>query len=303
MPDFNLRQLEVFCKVVELASFTRAAGAVHLAQATVSERIATLERDVGARLLDRLGRRVEPTPVGRRLYARAREILLLQRDIQTDLEALLGVEAGALTVGASTIPAEYLLPRALARFRGELPAVRVRVLVADTDGVLAQVAAGELELGVVGAEPEGEHLRSSPLWDDELVLAVPSDHRLAGQDVVGLEALASEPFVLREPGSGTRRALERALAAAGHDGTEALDVVAELGSTAAVKQGILHGLGVSVLSARAVELELAAGAIATLGIEGLELGRRFHLVSDPRRTASPLGERFAAFLLGAACTG
>lgn len=296
--DFDLRQLEVFCAVVEQGSFTRAAGEVHLAQASVSERIATLERAVGAKLLDRLGRTVTPTVVGQRLYERAVELLRHKQAIRHELEDLLGLEQGTLVIGASTIPGDTILPAEIARFRGEHPHVLVRVRGGDSASVVELVAAGEVELGFVGVRSEHDHLTCVPLWDDELVLAVPARHRWAGRESIGPSQLAGEPFVTREPGSGTRRTMERALREARVEGDLPLTVVAELGSTAAIKQAVLQGLGISVLSRRALRVELDAGLIHCLRIDGIDARRHIYLVHDERRARSPLGQRFQAFIQG-----
>jgi len=296
--DFDLRQLEVFCRVVERGSFTRAAEDVHLAQASVSERIANLERAVGTRLLDRLGRRVEPTVVGRRLYERAVELLERKQALCFELEELLGVERGELVIGASTIPGETILPAELARFRELHPDVLVRVRGGDTARVAELVSRGEVEVGFVGSRVDGDDLEYQPIWEDEIVLAVPGGHRWAGREAVRLDELRAEPFVMREPGSGTRRTIERAIREAGGDAGSGLDLVAELGSTAAIKQAVLEGLGISLLSRRALHVELEAGRIHVLRLEDLPLHRHVYLVHDPRRARSPLCDRFVAFLTG-----
>jgi DNA-binding transcriptional LysR family regulator len=294
--DFDLRQLEIFCKVVEIGSFTGAAAEVHLAQASVSERIANLERAVGARLLDRLGRRAVPTAVGQRLYERSVELLASKREICLELEELLGVERGTLLVGASTIPGEYILPGRVARFRERFPGVLVRVLAGDSAEVAEMVERGEVEAGFVGSTAARENLRFEAIWDDQLVLAVPAGHPLARREKVGLDRLGEEPFVIREPGSGTRQTVERALGDSAAGRELALDVVAELGSTAAVKQAVIRGLGLSILSRRALEIEIRAGLIRALRIPELSLERHVYLVLDERRTRSPLCARFVEFL-------
>lgn len=296
--DFDLRQLEIFCKVVELGSFTRAAGEVHLAQASVSERIGNLERAVGARLLDRLGRTVEPTAVGRRLYERAVALLQHKQAICLELEELLGVQQGTLAIGASTIPAETILPGVIARFRQLHPDVLIRLRGGGSSAVADRVVRGDVEIGFVGTRTDHESLRFRPIWDDELVLAVPAGHRWAGRASIRLADLEGEPFVQREPGSGTRLTLERAIREAQVEGDLPLTVVAELGSTAAIKQAVLQGLGVSVVSRRALQVETDAGLIHAVGIDGIVAERRFYLVHDERRSRSPLCLRFEAFVAG-----
>ena len=165
--DFDFRQLEIFCHVVEQRSFTRAARAVHLSQASVSERIASLERTVGVRLLDRLGREVVPTAVGRRLFAGATALLDGRRELQRDLEGLTGIERGALELGASTIPGEYLLPATIARFRQRYPDVVFRVAIAATDGIIDRVArANDVRAGDLDGDGDADLAVAQFGYDD-----------------------------------------------------------------------------------------------------------------------------------------
>ncbi len=287
MADYELRDLEIFCGVVEHQGFTRAARALRLSQAAVSERVARLEDAVGARLLDRLGRRVEPTALGRVLHERARALLTQRDALDQELSAARGLVRGRVVLGASTIPGEYLLPAAVARFRAAHPEARVEVRIADSAEVATRVLAGDHELGVVGAPPRSAHLEAVPLWRDELVLVLPPGHPLARKrKPVEPRALTAEPLLVREPGSGTRALTEEAFVQAGVD-PDTLSVVAELGSTAAVKEGVLQGLGLAVLSARAVSREREAGLLATARLAA-PLERRFQLLRDRRRDPSPL---------------
>ncbi len=281
--DLDLRQLRTFCRVVELQSFSRAAASMELAQATVSERVARLEGAVGARLLDRLGRRVEPTPLGRLLYARGQELLGLHDRTRAEVEDLLGRRSGPLALCASTIPGEYILPSLIARFRDEHPGVRVSLSIADSAAVLEQVAEGRAELGIVGSRAPDKRFESHPLWRDELVVAVGRGHplhRRKGEEITVAE-LRDLSIISREDGSGTRRAVEEQL---GRD----FRVVATLGSSTAVKEGVKAGLGAAFISRRAVSSEQEAGSVRALTLRGVELSRTIHLARDRRRTLSPL---------------
>ncbi|MFQ5351555.1 MAG: selenium metabolism-associated LysR family transcriptional regulator [Candidatus Binatia bacterium] len=295
--DFDLRQLEILCAVVEHRSFSKAAAAVDLAQASVSQRIATLERDVGSKLLDRFGRQVVPTKIGQRLYERAVELLEAKRDIRVELEGLLGVMHGTVFVGASTIPGEFILPGILARFRGHCPDIVVHSSIADTDEILVRTAAGSVEIGVVGSKRKTPNLKYRELWKDELVVAVPAGHSWAKKRSVRPEALREQPFISREPGSGTRAVVEGHLAGVLSGGLDDLRVVAELGSTSAVKEGVKGGLGVSILSLRALETELRAGILSAVKIQGIVMKRSFYLVHDRRRTRSPICRALSDFLI------
>jgi DNA-binding transcriptional LysR family regulator len=295
--DFDLRQLEIFRNVVELGSFSKAADAVFLAQASVSERIANLENMVGTKLLDRLGRKVTPTRAGEFLYKHAILLLEMKRTACLELQEFLGLKHGQISIGGSTIPGNYILPKLMGEFRKTYPSISVSLLIADTVKIEQQVMAGELELGVIGSRSPQKAIRNYNLWQDELVLAVPPSHRWAERSEIDPEELMGEPFILRETGSGTLKILEEYLKGSKIKGTDGLNAAARLGTSTAVKEGIKAGLGVSILSSRAIETEVETGVIRTLRIKNLNLSRSFYLIHDKRRTASPLCRAMIDFLL------
>ncbi|MBW1785702.1 MAG: LysR family transcriptional regulator [Deltaproteobacteria bacterium] len=295
--DFDLRQLEIFCRVVELESFSKAAKAVFLAQASVSERIATLENLVGARLLDRLGREVVPTKAGELLYKHAVLLMDMKETARLEMQEFLGVERGAVQLGCSTIPGEYILPRVLVDFLQRHPSILVNLTVFDSAGIESMLLAGEIELGIVGSKSADANLLFNELWEDELVVAVRSDHRWAGKKTVTLKEIAEEPFILREQGSGTQNILEAYLRKKNPAGLGSLKPVARLGTSSAVKEGIKAGLGISVISSRAIDTELSIGLLKAIRIKGTVMRRRFYLIRDKRRISSPLSSAMIAFLL------
>jgi len=294
--DFDLRQLEAFCKVVELGGFSRGARALNLAQASVSERIANLESAVDARLLDRLGRVVVPTRAGELLYRKAVDLLERKRNVGLEMEAFLGRRKGTVRIGGSTIPGNYILPGIVVEFREEYPGIVVDVTVGDSDRITGMVAEGELELGFVGATGNRPGLEYTRLWDDELVLVVPESHPWSRRERVEMRELPAEPLLLREPGSGTQQSLLAGLEEFLDGGTESLNVVCILGSSDAVKEGVKCGLGVAFISSRAVRTEVDAGLLKTVEMEGLRFRRHFHLVNDPRRARSPLCQALVDFV-------
>jgi len=295
--DFDFRQLEVFCKVLELGSFSKAAEEVCLAQASVSERIANLERMVGTRLLDRLGRKVVPTQAGERLYRSALPLLGMKRTVCQEMEAFLGVQSGEIHLGGSTIPGEYLLPAVLGRFRHLYPRISVRVEISDTGKIHEGVLNGVFEMGIVGSRSSDHRLLHHPLWEDELVLAIRSNHPWADRTTVRWEDLSQEPFILREKGSGTQESLQDHLRRIGSAEIEHLRVAATLGTSTAVKEGVKAGLGVAFLSLRAMETEIQHGVLRVLRLENMPLKRVFFMIQDRRRTASPLCRAMASFLI------
>ena len=301
--DFDLRQLEVFSKVVELGSISRAGQAVGLAQASVSERMSNLEQSIGTPLLDRLGRRIVPTKAGKLLYEHAQAHLALKRSTCQALEEFMGLRRGEVALGGSTIPGEYILPQVMAEFRRKHGAVVVRLNVEDSGRVCERVLAGQDELGVVGWASQQPNLGFTELWTDELVLVAPAGHHWAGGKPVGLEELAREPFIQREGGSGTRAKLQADLEALCGYGCERFNVVAQLGSSTAVKEAIKHGLGVSILSKRAVAGDLEAGSLVQVPLAGMGFPRMFYLVRDERRTLSPMAALLMQFILESAGHG
>ena len=205
----DLRQLEVFAGVYELRSFSRTASALRLTQSTVSEHVRLLEEELGTRLFDRLSRETVPTRAGDLLYGYARQMLPLRTEARQALDQFLGQVTGTLLVGASTIPGEYVLPAVIGRFRERHPRVAITLQISDTRGIVQAVLDGQVDVGVVGADPGNRALESRALMPDELVLVVPPGHRWNGRDEVTLDELRTEPLIVREPGSGSRQALER----------------------------------------------------------------------------------------------
>lgn len=292
----DLRQLEVFAQVVETRSFSRAAQALRLTQSTVSEHVRLLEDEVGTRLFDRLGRETVPTRAGELLYGYARRLLALRVEAQQAVDQFLGRVSGVLTVGASTIPGEYVLPPLIGAFREKFPQVSITLQIGDSRMIADAVLEGRVELGVVGARPEHRNLEATELMPDELVVVVPPGHSWFGRDRVTLEELKTEPLIVREPGSGSREALERALDEAG-PGLAGLRVIAEMGSTSAVKQGVKAGVGISIISKRAVEEECRHGLLWCVKIKDLRFTRHFYIVNHAGRSRSPLCQAFLDFLL------
>jgi DNA-binding transcriptional LysR family regulator len=295
--DFNLRELEIFSKVVELESFSRAAEVVFLVQASVSERIASLEKKIGVPLLDRLGRKVVPTAAGELLYKHAILFLEMKETAQLEIERFLGLKHGEISMGGSTIPGEYILPDLIGKFNRQHPHLAVKLSIADSSEIEKRVLAGKLEMGVIGSKSQQANLLCLKLWKDELVLAVPAQHRWARRKTVSLQELCEAPFILREEGSGTLKILDNYLRKSVNNGSNSLNVTARFGSSTAVKEGIKAGLGVSILSARAIDTDVRAGLLKSLKVRGLTMSRTFFLIRNRLRTASPSCQAMLDFLM------
>ena len=287
----DLWQLHIFRTVVECKSFSRAAGIVHISQPTISSHIKELETHFGCALIDRLPKEAVPTQAGRLLYTYARRLLSLREEAEAAMAQHQGLLRGSLVVGGSTIPGTYLLPRVLGAFKSRYPGVRLALSIKDTAAIVSGVLEGTLELGVVGAAAREKHILQEKLVEDEMRLIVSSRHPWAGKERISLEALSGEPFIVREPGSGTLKSLEEELKRLGR-GTGDFNVVAEMGSTEAVREGIKNGVGVSILSTLAVAEDLETGALCALSVGGLSLRRAFFLTRHRQRSLSPLAAAF-----------
>jgi len=291
----DLWQLHIFCRVVDCKSFSKAAEAVHLSQPTVSSHVKDLEDHFGCLLIDRLSKEAAPTQAGRLLYGYARRMLALRDEAETALAQHQGRMRGHLAIGGSTIPGGYLLPRVIGKFKVQYPQIRPSLIIADTQRIIAGVVEGAIELGVVGAESRDKNILQERLIDDHMRLIVTADHPWGTLKKILLDRLLSEPFIVRERGSGTLISIHERLKQQGRS-VEELNIVAEMGSTEAVRQGIKDGIGVSILSTLAVSEDLESGALKALSVEGLNLTRGLYLTRHRQRSLSPLAQAFMEFL-------
>lgn len=292
----GMKHLETFCKVAELGSFSRAGEAVYLTQPTVSGHIASLEQTMGLKLFDRLGRRVALTNGGRVFYRYAKEILRLRDEALNAIYEFSHSIKGRITIGGSTIPGEYFLPKVMGSFRGEAPGISINLVIADSQEIVDRLLAGEIEMGVVGMRFEGERVDAYPLFHDRVIIIASSQHPLAFKKEVSWEELRAAPLLIRERGSGTRKAFERYVAAAGYR-LDDFSIIGEVGSSTAVKEGVKGGMGLGIISDLAVQEEIEGGRVKEVRVRGQgTLERDFFAVVPKGRDLSPLGRRFLEFL-------
>ncbi len=291
----DLRRLEVFCKVVENKSFSRAAEEVYLSQPTVSEHIRLLEQFFGEKLVDRLGKTVLPTQAGLILYEYAKEILMLKEKAIAAVRDFKGEVSGKLKMGCSTIPGTFIIPYFIGDFVKKYPGAEINLHTGDSRNIVNDVASGKLELGVVGAIFTNKRVSFEKILNDELVLAVYPEHELLQKGCLKLKELKKYRYINREYGSGTRKFVERYLKEHGIDPAE-LDVVLEVGSTEAVRHAIKAKIGVSILSRRAVEDDVNCGCLKIVPFENLKMERFFYLVQDNNRTRSTVCNAFVSEL-------
>ena len=294
--DLDLKKLEVFYWVAELRSFSLAADRLSLRQPTVSAHVREMEDKLGSKILNRVGGKVVPTALGHMLFERARALLALKRETMAALSQFHGKLKGELHIGGSNIPGEYILPAKLGAFIQKYPEVKPLLRIGDSAGIMAAVLGGEVELGFVGFKGGDGRLSFQKIWKDEMVLTVPKGHPWSRLKAVNLEELRKARFISREGGSGTLRSFRKLLAKKGHDPEKLLHVVMELGSTEAVKEALIAGYGLSILSRTSVQREIRDGFLKEVPIRGLKLERDFYQVFHRQRPLSPVSQAFVHFL-------
>lgn len=289
----SLRQVEIFEAVARTLSYTRAAEELHLTQPAVFTQIKQLEDSVGLQLLERIGKRLYLTDAGREVLATCRDMLEGLERLEMRLADLQGLKKGKLRIAIVTT-AKYLIPRLLGEFCTRYPGIEAALTVTNREKLLARLAENADDLVVLGVPPEHLDVVARPIADNPLVVVARHDHPLVGKKYIPLRRLADEPFILREPGSGTRLAIERHFA----EHNLKLRVRMELGSNEAIKQAIVGGLGVSILSSHTLSLEGERGLLQTLDVKGFPLMRQWYVAYPAGKHLSVAAEAFLSHVLG-----
>ncbi|QCB46450.1 LysR family transcriptional regulator [Hydrogenophaga sp. PAMC20947] len=269
----TLHQLRIFHAVAQHNSFARAAEALHLSPPTLSLQVKQLSETIGQPLFEQLGKKIFLTAAGATLARACADIEIRMERLSQDLSALQGVERGTFKLAILTT-VKYTVPKLLGGFCAAHPGIEVAMVVGNRENLLQRLANNQDDLYIMGQPPDHMDLVSEPFADNPLVLVAPPDHPLAGKKRIAPKRLASEPFIMREPGSGTRLTAERFFAEHGI----ALKNRLEVGSNEAIKQTVAGGLGLAVLSATTVVSELALGELVQLDVQGFPLIRRWHVV-------------------------
>jgi DNA-binding transcriptional LysR family regulator len=288
----ELRHLEIFCKVVEHGSFSKAAVALSLTQPTVSIHLKALEDSVGTRLLDRLGRSITPTRAGEILYKYAKEIVRYKAEAEGALNEFSGSMRGPLTVGASNIPGEYILPSYISRFKERFPEIVPAIRIGDSQSIYNLVLEAGVDVGVVGFEIKDRNIVSRKFLDDELFLVASAKFK---RDEVSTEDLKTLPLLLRETGSGSTATVLDSLTASGIDTTD-LNLVGDMGSTRALIEAVKSGMGLAFISGRAVNDDIKHGTLKQVNVNGIVLKRKFDIITHRLRADSPICKAFIEFL-------
>jgi DNA-binding transcriptional LysR family regulator len=295
--SFDLRQLRALNAISKYGGFSSAAREINLTQPTLSTHIRNLEAQLGVRLFDRLGRNVILTPAGKVFADYARRITdLCDQSVQA-VQAFLGEMKGEVILEASTVPGEYLLPRWLGSFTKMYPEIKITLTISDSTTVKERVSLGEIPMGVTGS-PAGHPLQTHLLCEDEIILVAPGELVQSSKSGTELDTadLSALPIIRREPGSGTQETVEKALKESGMDPDE-LNWIATFGSTQAIIEGVMAGLGSSFLSKRTVEKRLSSGELVRMNVMGLRIKRGFYIITHSARSISPITQELLNYLL------
>jgi LysR family transcriptional regulator, low CO2-responsive transcriptional regulator len=293
MRAITLRQLAVFASVAKHLSFARAAEELHLTQPAVSMQIKELEGAVELPLFERAGRAIRLTMPGEYLLVYARRVLATLKEAGDAMAKLRKVQGGRVTIGMVST-AEYFLPRLLARFRSQHPGVELRLAVGSNREQLSRMLHdNEVDLAVMGRPPRELDTRAEPFAAHPLGVIAAPDHPLARRREIAPKTLDGEPFIVREPGSGTRAAMEGFF----KENRVTPTPIMQMTSNETIKQAVIAGMGLAFVSLHTVALELSVGQLVLLGVAGLPLLRRWHIVNVQGKTLSPAAESFRYFVM------
>ncbi len=295
MRHSTFRQLEVFEALARHGSFTRAAEELFLTQPTASMQIKKLSDTIGLPLYEQLGKRIFLTDAGRALQTTCREIFSVLDRFEMQVSDMKGLKQGKLRLAVITT-AKYFAPRLLGKFCEKYPGIDVTLKVSNRERILERLNDNQDDLYILGQPPEGLEAVTEPFMENLMVVLAPHNHPLVGKRNIPLARLAKEPFIMREPGSGTRMAVERLF----HEHRLPIKVRMELGSNEAIKQAIVGGLGVSVLSRHTLALDAAMGQLATLDVQHFPIHRQWHAAYPAGKQLSVVAETFLDYLRSAA---
>lgn len=293
MRTLNLHQLATFQAVAKHRSYVRAAEELHFSQPAVSAQIRHLEESLGVKLFDQIGRKTHLTQAGEELYLYSQKIFSVIDETLDVMEALRSPYYGRLSVGADTTVGSYVIPGLLGKFRQIYPQVEILLQVLNRASLIEAIFNNRVELAVMGSVPDDAPVEIEPFAFNPLVLVAAPTHRLAGLKNVPIEELGREHFLLREQGSGTRAALEKALEDAGLP----LQVSMQVGNNSAIKQGVTAGLGIALISRVAIDMELETNRLVILDVEGFPIIRQWRLVHVKDKYLSATARAFKSFLL------
>jgi DNA-binding transcriptional LysR family regulator len=291
----TLRQLQCFSAVARNLSYTKAARELHLTQPAVSMQIRQLEQQAGLALTEQFGKQVHLTEAGQEVFRYARSILQQVDELDTILDRLKGLSGGRLKIAAIS-SANYFAPRLLGTFHERFPDVSVSMDVTNQTAVLRRVVENEVDMAIMGQPPKESQVEAIPFMDNPLIIVAPPEHRLAKRKRIRLNELEQEVFLIREPGSGTRGAMERFF----RQHKLKLHTGMGMGSLSSIKQGVQANLGLGLLPRGAVRVELDLGKLVELKVKGLPIQRHWYVVLHKGKRLSVAAEAFKSLLINEA---
>ncbi len=292
MQYVSLRQLRVFEAAASHRSFSKAAELLHLTQPGVSMHIKELEKNAGLPLFERIGKKLFVTEAGQELLTRSREILRSIKAADEALDGIRGLRRGRINL-AVVSTAKYFVPQLLASFRKEYPELEIRLAVNNRNSVIEQLVGNEVDLAIMGRAPQAVDMVSEAFADNPHVIIASPEHPLAGRRRIPVAQLAQETFVVREPGSGTRLAMQQFFTQAG----VSVKVGMEMASNETIKQAIMAGMGLSFISQHTIGLELQTHRIAVLDVRGLPMIRQWNVAHLANKRLSPMAAAFKSFVV------
>lgn len=301
--NMTIQQMEAIIALVEEGSFSRAAKKMLLTQPALTKNIKNAEDCLGTRLANRSSAGISLTPEGKILYNYARRMVRLRDEAKEKVLALRKESGGNIYLSASTIPATYMLPRALSDFNKTNADIHIYIKTADSEEAMNMVLDNEVEMGVIGKHPLNKKLKADALWKDRLVLVASKNHAWCKKKLITLLELMKEPFVIREKGSATRDLFESCLKKSKATSHIPFNVCGELGSSEAIKEAVIAGWGVSVISIHAVSRELSQGLLCEIPIQGLAMERNFYLIYKRQFEFRPFHKTFISFIKNYAPAG
>lgn len=292
MQNATLHQLKVFEAVARNSSFTRAAEELFLTQPTVSMQVKQLSKTVGMPLFEQVGKKLYLTESGKALFETCQDIFDRMERFEIAIANIKGLKQGSLRIATITT-AKYVIPRILGPFCNRYPGIDVSLTVTNHQYVLEGMASNRNDLYIVSHVPEDLDVQTVTFMENPLVVLAPKEHPLVGQKNISLARVAQEPFIMREPGSGTRRAAQNLFESHGIP----LKVRLDLGSNEAIKQAIAGGMGISVLSKHTLALEGVTNQLAVLDVEHFPIHRNWYVIYPSGKQLSTIAQEFLDYLL------
>jgi DNA-binding transcriptional LysR family regulator len=290
--NITIRQLEIFIAVSRAESYTQASKVVHLTQPAVSMQIKQLEHQLGIPLFEQLGKKIYLTEAGKEIYQYARNIIEQLGEMQAFIDNLKGLNHGKLRISVATT-ANYFAPTLLSTFYKRFPGVTVTLDITNRQTLIQQLEENEVDLVIMGLPPKSMALEATPFMDNPLVIVAPADHPLASKKKIPLADLEKEIFLVREPGSGTRIAMENFFKKHHLQLTTGM----EISSSEAIKQSVSAGMGLGIIQVDAIQTELTLKRLVILNVEHLPIQRHWYIVHRKGKRLSMLASAFKQFII------